>query len=122
MFGESKQRFAMARAPWPAREARALPRKSVVCGQWSVVSGRRNQMSNPSVTVPIHRQDVDATNTTRPLRWSVWREVWENPPIYITPLAVAVGVLVGVMISTYSMPERRHRVLLMDPTKQTALL
>src|SRR5256884_490288 len=112
----------MARAPWPAREARALPRKSVVCGQWSVVSGRRNQMSNPSEDVPIHRQDVDAKNRTRPLRWSVWREVWENRSIYIAPLSVAVVVLFGFMISTYGMPERRRGVLLMDLAKQRALI
>src|SRR5207237_9618407 len=97
----------MARAPWPAREARAFPRKSVV-------SGRRNQMSNPSENVPIHRQDVDATNRTRPLRWSVWREVWENRSIYIAPLSVAVVVRLGFMISTYGMADARRGLLCVD--------
>src|SRR2546423_13357631 len=106
MFGESKQKFAMARAPWPAREARALPRKSVVCGQWSVVSGRRNQMSNPSENVPIHRQDVDATNRTRPLRWSVWREMGEKRAQYIVPLSGAGGVVFWVLISAHRKPKR----------------
>src|SRR6478735_12153122 len=79
-------------------------------------------MNNPSENVPTHRQDVDATNRTRPLRWSVWRELWENRSIYIAPLAVAVVVLFGFMISTYGMPERRRGVLLMDPAKQQALI
>ena len=55
---------------------------------------------------------------TRPLYWSVWRELWENRSIYIAPLAVAVVVLFGFIISTYGMPERRRGVLLMDPAKQ----
>ena len=79
-------------------------------------------MNNPSENVPIHRQDVDATNGTRPLRWSVWRELWENRSIYIAPLSVAVVVLFGFMISTYGMPERRRGVLLMDLAKQRALI
>src|SRR5947207_9135039 len=58
----------------------------------------------------------------RPLYWSVWRELWENRSIYIAPLAVAVVVLFGFMISTYGMPERRRGVLLMDPAKQRALI
>ncbi len=79
-------------------------------------------MNNPSEKVPNHRQDADATNRTRPLYWSVWRELWENRSIYIAPLAVAGVVLLGFMISTYGMPERRRGVLLMDPAKQRALI
>src|SRR5882762_8623138 len=88
----------------------------------SEVRGQRSEepMNNPSENVPIHRQDVDATNTTRPLRWSVCRELWENRSIYIAPLAVAVVVLFGFMISTYGMPQRRQAVLLMDPAQQRA--
>src|SRR6267143_6655386 len=59
---------------------------------------------------------------TRPLYWSVWRELWENRSIYIAPLAVAVVVLFGFFLSTYGMPERRRGVLLMDLAKQRALI
>ena len=45
-----------------------------------------------------------------------------EPLIYIAPLAVAVVVLFGFMISTYGMPERRRGVLLMDPAQQRALI
>src|SRR5437868_547695 len=99
-----------------------MTNQSGISGPWSVVSGRRNPMNNPSENVPIHRQDVDAMNRTRPLYWSVWRELWENRSIYIAPLAVAVVVLVGFMISTYGMPERRRGVLLMDLAKQRTLI
>ena len=39
------------------------------------------------------------TGTTRPLYWSVRRELWENRSIYIAPLAVAAIVLLGSLIS-----------------------
>jgi ABC-2 type transport system permease protein len=59
---------------------------------------------------------------TRPLYWSMWRELWENRSIYIAPLAVAVVAVFGFMISTIGMPERRQAVLLQDAAKQRALI
>src|SRR5438477_10044797 len=84
-------------------------------------------MNNPSNSPPQIPSDSGITDpgykgATRPLHWSVWRELWENRSIYIAPLAVAVVVLFGFMISTYGMPERRRGVLLMDPAKQRALI
>src|SRR5207248_4142396 len=78
----------------------------------------------PATTLPGNSgvSDPGYKGTTRPLYWSVWRELWENRSIYIAPLAVAVVVLFGFMISTYGMPERRRGVLLMDPEKQRALI
>src|SRR5438445_1565004 len=73
--------------------------------------------SNSGVSDPGYN-----TAAPRPLYWSVSRELWENRSIYIAPLAVAVVVLFGFMISTYGMPERRRGVLLMDPAKQQALI
>src|SRR3989440_2883459 len=80
--------------------------------------------STPATTSPPDSGITDPgyKGATRPLSWSVWREVWENRSIYIAPLAVAVVVLFGFMISTYGMPERRRGVLLMDPAKQRALI
>src|SRR5213595_4122760 len=78
----------------------------------------------PATTLPGNSgvSDPGYKGATRPLHWSVWRELWENRSIYIAPLAVAVVVLFGFMISTYGMPERRRGVLLMDPAKQRALI
>src|SRR5213595_4070462 len=83
-----------------------------------------NSQSNIAPEMPNESQQgvPVATPATRPLYWSVWREVWENRSIYIAPLSVAVVVLFGFMISTYGIPERRRGVLLMDPAKQRALI
>jgi ABC-2 type transport system permease protein len=58
----------------------------------------------------------------RPLYWSVRRELWENRSIYIAPLAVAGVVLVGFLISTIGMPERRRAVLSLDLARQRAAI
>src|SRR6266481_5916308 len=54
---------------------------------------------------------------TRPFYWSVLRELWENRSIYIVPLIVALVVLLGFLVSTIGLPERRRAVLLLDPAK-----
>src|SRR5947199_4929571 len=83
-----------------------------------------NTESNIAPQVPSDSGIADPgyKGATRPLHWSVWRELWENRSIYIAPLAVAVVVLFGFMISTYGMPERRRGVLLMDLAKQRPLI
>src|SRR6478736_2122704 len=83
-----------------------------------------NPESTTAPEMPNESQQVVpvAKPATRPLRWSVWRELWENRSIYIAPLSVAVVVLLGFMISTYGMPERRRGVLLMDPAQQRSLI
>src|ERR1700730_10386516 len=60
---------------------------------------------------------------TRPLYWSVWRELWENRSIYIAPLIVAAVQIFGFGISTIGLAERRRAVLLLDdPAKQRAAI
>jgi len=59
---------------------------------------------------------------TRPMYWSVRRELWENRSLYIAPLAVAGVALLGFLISTIGMPHRRRAVLLLDPARQRALI
>jgi len=46
-------------------------------------------------------------SATRPLYWSVRRELWENPSIYLAPLAAGVLFLVGFAISLIRM--RLHK-------------
>ena len=55
---------------------------------------------------------------TRPLYWSVRRELWENRSIYIAPLAAGALGLFGFIISAIGLSERRRAVLLLDPTQQ----
>jgi ABC-2 type transport system permease protein len=84
-------------------------------------------MNTQSNTVPESPTDSQvitpaAMSATRQLYWSVRRELWENRSIYIAPLIVALVVLVGFLVSTVGMPERRRAVLLLDPAKQRALI
>jgi ABC-2 type transport system permease protein len=65
---------------------------------------------------------VPAMTATRPMYWSVRRELWENRSIYIAPLVAAAVVLLGFAISTIGLPERRRAVLLLDPAQQRALI
>jgi ABC-2 type transport system permease protein len=57
---------------------------------------------------------------TRPLYWSVRRELWENRSITIAPLIVTGVFLFGFLISTMTLPRRMHAALALDPAKQRA--
>jgi ABC-2 type transport system permease protein len=63
-----------------------------------------------------------AISATRPMYWSVRRELWENRSIYIAPLIVAGVVLFGFAISIIGLAERRRAVLLLDPAQQRAAI
>ncbi len=71
----------------------------------------------PAVTV-----SAETIAETRPLYWSVKRELWENRSIYIAPLIVGGLVLFGFIISAIGLPQRRRALLLLDPTKQQAVV
>src|SRR6266480_5439910 len=55
---------------------------------------------------------------TRPMYWSVRRELWENRSIYIAPLAVAGVFLFGFLISTIHLPARIRALSALDPAQQ----
>jgi ABC-2 type transport system permease protein len=56
---------------------------------------------------------------TRPLYWSIRREIWENRAIYIAPLAVAGLTLLGFLIASMGAAMSTHnvarRAILADP-------
>jgi ABC-2 type transport system permease protein len=84
-------------------------------------------MSTPSNAVPELPVDsqviTPATlSATRPMYWSVRRELWENRSIYVAPLAVAATVLFGFLISTIRLPRRMRAVLALDAAEQPAAL
>jgi ABC-2 type transport system permease protein len=49
-------------------------------------------------------QEIASMSATRPLYWSVQRELWENHSIYIAPLAAAAVYMLGFSISLFWMP------------------
>src|SRR5438132_12593891 len=58
-----------------------------------------------------------AMSATRPMYWSVRRELWENRSIYIAPLAVAAVTLFGFLIATIG-----RALSTTDPAERRALL
>jgi len=61
-----------------------------------------NTQSHAMPGSPLDSQGIApaAVSATRPLYWSVRRELWENRSIYIAPLAVAAVALCGFCFST----------------------
>jgi ABC-2 type transport system permease protein len=55
---------------------------------------------------------------TRPMYWSVRRELWENRSIYIAPLAVAAVFLFGFSISTIGLPHKMRAMAALDMAQQ----
>lgn len=62
-----------------------------------------------------------AMPATRPLSWSIQRELWENRSIYIAPLVVAAVFLFGFLLSTvFRLPAIIRGLPMMVPAKQQA--
>jgi ABC-2 type transport system permease protein len=64
----------------------------------------------------------DPAYKTRPLYWSVRRELFENRSLYVVPLIVAVVQVFGFAITTIGLGERRRAVLLLDAAHQRAAI
>jgi len=80
-------------------------------------------MNTPSNTVPEFPAESRIVTpaigaSTRPMYWSIRREIWENRSIYIAPLIVAALVLVGGLISASRLRSRMGSLLAMDPGPQ----
>jgi len=55
---------------------------------------------NPETAPYVERPPQAAPSPTRPLYWSIRRELWENRSIYLAPLIVTGVVLFGSFMST----------------------
>jgi ABC-2 type transport system permease protein len=60
-------------------------------------------------------------SATRRMYWSVRRELWENRSLYLAPLAVAVLILLGFLISAVHLPAKMQAAAL-DPMRQHQLI
>jgi ABC-2 type transport system permease protein len=63
-----------------------------------------------------------AMSATRPMYWSVRRELWENRSICIAPLAAATVYLLGFMISLIWLPHSMGELAALDPAHQLVAL
>jgi ABC-2 type transport system permease protein len=52
-----------------------------------------------------------ASSPTRPLYWSVRRELWENRSVYLAPLGVGAFFVVGLVIHALTMPSHMPGML-----------
>jgi ABC-2 type transport system permease protein len=75
-------------------------------------SSRDSQIDESQVVTPA------VLSATRPMYWSVRRELWENRSIYIAPLAVAALILFGFMISTIHLPGKMRAASASHPLHQ----
>src|SRR5437762_9232602 len=67
-------------------------------------------------------QAIAPNSPTRPLYWSVLREVWENKSIYIAPAIVAAVILLGALVSAGHLPQRRRNAMLLDEVSRRAAI
>jgi ABC-2 type transport system permease protein len=83
-----------------------------------------NTQSNTMPGSPLESQVIAPAviSATRPMYWSVLRELWENRSIYIAPLAVAGLILFGFLISTVHLPAKMRAALALDPMHQRDLI
>lgn len=70
---------------------------------------------------PAGRPDAAPIHETRPLLWSVRRELWENRSVYLAPLVVSIFVLLASMATAVDVPNK-VRGLSGDPEKRHAAI
>src|SRR5438067_11802396 len=75
--------------------------------------------TTPATALPNESQTGIAT---RPLYWSVLRELWENKSIYIAPAIVAAVILLGALVSAGHLPERRRNPMLLHEVRRRAAI
>jgi len=89
-------------------------------------------MNTQSNTVPDFSRDSPingsqgvapaSLSATRPLYWSVRRELWENRSIYIAPLAAAGVYILGFLIGMIWQPHTRHPLPAVDAAQQQLIV
>ncbi len=76
-----------------------------------------NTQSNEMPKTPLGPATTPSVTQTRPMYWSIRRELWENRSIYIAPLVIAGVVLIGFLIATIG-----RALALVDPAQKVAVL
>jgi ABC-2 type transport system permease protein len=74
--------------------------------------GERAPAPGPSAAMPW----------TRTFAWSVRRELWENRAVYIGPMIAAGIILVGFVISLFTLPRRLQAAAALDPAARASRL
>ena len=86
------------------------------------MSGPSNGVAESPLGSPAAAAAAAGLSETRPLYWSVRRELWECRSIYVGPLVAAGVFLFGYLISMVRLPQRRRAALLLDAAEQHAAI
>jgi ABC-2 type transport system permease protein len=83
-----------------------------------------NHQSNAVPDSSLEAQGVALAplSATRPMYWSVRRELWENRSIYVAPLIAAAVYMVGYFISLNWLPRSMRALPALDPAQQRITL
>src|ERR1700693_4765755 len=83
-----------------------------------------NTQSNAVPELPLDSEVIApaAMSATRPMYWSVRRELWENRSIYVAPLPAAAVFMLGFLISLIWLPHSMRDISALDPAHQPAVL
>src|SRR5580658_11178504 len=84
-------------------------------------------MTTQSNAVPDSPRDSQAIppaalSETRPMYWSIRREIWENHSIYVSPLALAAVYLLGFAVSVIWLPHNMRQVWMPHTMREMATL
>jgi ABC-2 type transport system permease protein len=77
-------------------------------------------MNTPSNAIESFDSQVvapAAMSATRPMYWSVRRELWENRSIYVAPLAAAAVFLLGFLVSLIWLPGNMRATSALEPAR-----
>jgi len=83
-----------------------------------------NTQSNAVPGSPLDSQAIPpaALSDTRPLYWSVRREIWENHSIYVAPPAIAAVYLLSFAVSVIWLPNNMREVWMPHTMREMAAL
>ncbi|MFZ0803208.1 MAG: ABC transporter permease [Terriglobales bacterium] len=83
-----------------------------------------NTQSNAVSDSPRDSQAIPpaSLSQTRPLYWSIRREIWENHSIYVAPLAIAAVYLLGFAVSVIWLPHNMREVWMPHTMREMATL
>ena len=70
------------------------------------------------MTIPSNETAPAVLRETRPMYWSVRRELWENRSVYLAPLICIGFILFGFLISTIRLPEKMRGLSAMSMSRQ----
>jgi ABC-2 type transport system permease protein len=75
-------------------------------------------MNTEASAPPPSPPETQPLAPTRPMYWSVRRELWENRSLHVAPLIAAAVILFGFSIRTITLPRRMHAMSALDPAQQ----